>query len=84
MSARTNRLPRSIARHLPRLPLVAATVFAAPLAAPLLANAAQEAAAAATPVELGQVDWQRDLGGALAQSKSSGKPLAVLFQEVPG
>ncbi len=34
--------------------------------------------------ELGNVDWLRDWDTAAAQSKSSGKPIAVLFQEVPG
>jgi len=36
------------------------------------------------PVELGQVRWQRDLDAALAESGGSGRPLFVLFQEVPG
>ncbi|MEM6724586.1 MAG: VPGUxxT family thioredoxin-like (seleno)protein, type 2 [Bacteroidota bacterium] len=35
-------------------------------------------------VELGEVDWLRDYDEALAQSKTSGKPLFILFQEVPG
>ncbi|MBL8842121.1 MAG: hypothetical protein JNL90_11415 [Planctomycetes bacterium] len=48
------------------------------------AGDAEEARAPTTPIELGQVDWQRDLDAALAQSKATGKPLAVLFQEVPG
>ncbi len=36
------------------------------------------------PVEIGDVRWGRDLPTALAQSASSGKPVLVLFQEVPG
>lgn len=36
------------------------------------------------PVEIGLVNWNRDLDAALAQSDSSGKPAFVLFQEVPG
>ena len=36
------------------------------------------------PVEIGLVKWGRDLDSALAQSKQSGKPVLVLFQEVPG
>lgn len=36
------------------------------------------------PVELGAVHWLRDLDAGQAQSKSSGKPLLILFQEVPG
>lgn len=36
------------------------------------------------PIELGQVDWLRDFDQAIAQSKTSGKPVFILFQEVPG
>ncbi|MEO1272508.1 MAG: VPGUxxT family thioredoxin-like (seleno)protein, type 2, partial [Myxococcota bacterium] len=36
------------------------------------------------PVELGRVAWGRDLEGALAASRRSGKPVLVLFDEVPG
>ena len=34
--------------------------------------------------ELGQVHWGRSLEEAKAQSAESGKPILVLFQEVPG
>ena len=34
--------------------------------------------------ELGRVEWSRDLEASLAASKLSGKPVLVLFQEVPG
>ncbi len=36
------------------------------------------------PVEVGKVTWGRDYEAAIASSKKSGKPLCVLFQEVPG
>ena len=36
------------------------------------------------PVELGAVNWNRDLGQAKKESAKSGKPILVLFQEVPG
>lgn len=36
------------------------------------------------PVELGSVHWLRDLDEGRALAKQSGKPLLVLFQEVPG
>ncbi len=36
------------------------------------------------PVEVGTVKWLRDHAAALAQSKASGKPVFLLFQEVPG
>ncbi|MEZ4319713.1 MAG: thioredoxin family (seleno)protein [Myxococcota bacterium] len=39
----------------------------------------------ADPVEeLGSVTWPRGLDGAMARSKASGKPVLVLFDEVPG
>jgi len=38
----------------------------------------------AAEVEIGTVEWGRDLDSALAASKASGKPVFVLFQEVPG
>jgi hypothetical protein len=36
------------------------------------------------PVELGRVRWQRDYAAAVGQAKQDGKPLMVLFDEVPG
>ncbi|MEO0444662.1 MAG: VPGUxxT family thioredoxin-like (seleno)protein, type 2 [Verrucomicrobiota bacterium] len=36
------------------------------------------------PVETGTVTWKRDLGEALGEAKESGKPVFLLFQEVPG
>jgi hypothetical protein len=36
------------------------------------------------PVELGQVKWRRDFDAGLAESKRTGKPVLLLFQEVPG
>lgn len=38
----------------------------------------------ADAIEVGAVEWGRDLDAALAASKASGKPVFVLFQEVPG
>ncbi len=35
-------------------------------------------------VEVGTVRWGRDLDGAFKKSKASGKPVFLLFQEVPG
>lgn len=43
-----------------------------------------EAGAADTPEELGKVEWLRDYGEAQAKAKESGKPILILFQEVPG
>jgi hypothetical protein len=39
---------------------------------------------AGNPVEVGTVKWGRDYDAALAAAKESGKPVLVLFQEVPG
>jgi len=36
------------------------------------------------PEELGAVHWLRELAVGKAQAKASGKPLLILFQEVPG
>ena len=36
------------------------------------------------PVAVGKVSWGRDYEAAVASAKTSGKPLFVLFQEVPG
>ena len=35
-------------------------------------------------IELGTVHWQRDLDQAVAASQRNHKPIAMLFQEVPG
>lgn len=35
-------------------------------------------------VEVGKVKWGRDIDAALKESKKSGRPVLVLFQEVPG
>ena len=35
-------------------------------------------------VEWGKVEWRRDLEEGIAAAKDSGKPLFLLFQEVPG
>jgi hypothetical protein len=37
-----------------------------------------------TPPELGTVRWHRDLSQALATSKQDGRPVFLLFQEIPG
>ena len=36
------------------------------------------------PIEIGTVAWGRDFDEALKQSGETGKPVLVLFQEVPG
>lgn len=36
------------------------------------------------PVEVGTITWGRDLEAALDQSRETGKPVFLLFQEVPG
>jgi len=38
----------------------------------------------ARPVEIGTVRWGTDLDAALAESRRSGRPVFLLFQEVPG
>jgi hypothetical protein len=53
-------------------------------AAALLICLAAIGAHGANPVEVGTVEWRRDLDPALAESRASGKPVFLLFQEVPG
>lgn len=36
------------------------------------------------PIEVGNVHWGRDFDAALKKSANTGKPVLVLFQEVPG
>ena len=36
------------------------------------------------PIEVGDVRWGRDLDAALENSAKTGKPVLVLFQEIPG
>ena len=36
------------------------------------------------PEELGQVKWLRNYEVALKQAKAAGKPIMLVFQEVPG
>ena len=36
------------------------------------------------PIEQGTVDWLRNFDDAIGKSKETGKPLFVLFQEIPG
>ena len=45
---------------------------------------AQSVAADDNPIEVGSVNWGRDLDQALKTSGETGRPVFVLFQEVPG
>lgn len=36
------------------------------------------------PIEVGDVQWGRDFDAALENSAASGKPVLILFQEIPG
>ena len=59
---------------------------AAALMLPLLCvpGTALPAASERQAVEVGTVEWGRDFEGALEESERTGKPVLVLFQEVPG
>lgn len=46
--------------------------------------ACQPKANAANPEEVGKVAWGRDYEAATAAAKKSGKPIFLLFQEIPG
>jgi hypothetical protein len=64
-------------------PRLAWATLALGLCAAALAWAGGETEAEA-PVELGAIRWSRDFDAAQARAKKEGKPLLVLFQEVPG
>jgi hypothetical protein len=49
-----------------------------------LLMSAQGVAATDNPIEVGAVHWGRDLDQAQKQSSETGRPIFVLFQEVPG
>ena len=60
-------------------------IFACVICTPQILNAQDpRAMLEENPVEIGSVNWNRDLDSALADSKQSGKPVFLLFQEVPG
>ncbi len=59
-------------------------LIAAGITLAALAGCRSEKPAAIHDIEVGKVRWGRDLDTALAASKSSGKPVFLLFQEVPG
>lgn len=40
--------------------------------------------AAAVPIELGKVKWDRKLEPSLEKAAKDGKPVLLLFQEIPG
>ena len=64
-------------------------VFAAVFVMPNLATADKQPSVISTgnksqPVELGEVHWLRDIDLAAVTARKANRPLAVLFQEVPG
>lgn len=61
--------------------LAASTVWAKPVPQDPVPSSG---AAVNQPVELGLVRWQRDLEDAVLESEQKNKPIAILFQEVPG
>lgn len=74
--------------HLPEnlhrpISIVCRLVFSAILALMLLAARAGADPSLAA-IEAGAVDWGRDFDSALEECKATGRPLLVLFQEIPG
>ena len=59
-------------------------ILALVVSAGLFAATHRQTAPAANAVEVGIVAWGRDFDTGQAQAKASGKPMLVLFQEVPG
>ena len=50
----------------------------------IIAFATSGALLAQQPRELGTITWARDFDAATQTAQKSGRPLLVLFQEVPG
>ena len=50
----------------------------------MFAVSCKSGAVAANPEEVGTVTWGRDYDTALASAKKTGKPVLLLFQEIPG
>jgi len=65
-------------------PAVNLAVFGSAILGMLSLPSAGSWAEAARPRELGDVAWIRDHDAARAESKASGRPLLILFDEVPG
>jgi len=59
-------------------------ILALPLGAQQKDDGPQRNRAENQPGELGDVRWWRDEAAARLEAKATGKPLLVLFQEVPG
>jgi hypothetical protein len=65
-------------------PLTLTTIVAALLGAGGLTGHASTLSSPSNPVELGRVKWHRDFEAAARQARETGKPILLLFQEVPG
>ncbi|MCP3920730.1 MAG: hypothetical protein GY711_34825 [bacterium] len=63
-----------IAHALPALALATCTAT----------SAVDDTPADKTPVELGRVGWTRNLDEAAQASAKDGRPVLLLFQEIPG
>jgi hypothetical protein len=68
--------------HLPSIAFATAISAASVLAASQAG--CQPEGATQNPEEVGKVKWGRDYDATLAAAKSTGKPVFLLFQEVPG
>ena len=64
--------------------LIAGAVFAQLQQTKQPAAGSGKKARSSNPIEVGTVKWRRDFDKALADSRSTQKPVFVLFQEVPG
>jgi len=53
-------------------------------AAALMFSSSAEAASGSPREELGLVSWGRDFAKAAESARKSGKPVMLLFQEIPG
>lgn len=59
-------------------------VFSITVSSAMGGRQADAASSLDNPVEVGDVNWQRDYRAALGRSRESNKPVFLFFQEVPG
>lgn len=71
-------------RELGGLCAAALLALSAPVGAQQTGQQGARNAASSQPGELGKVRWWRDEAAAKLEARATGKPLLVLFQEVPG
>lgn len=89
MRKRNKRMSPALRRRLALAGFVGGGVLAVLVNQDATGQAGEEAIAVeaqqqAGPVELGRVEWVRNYDEGVAVAEETGKPMLLLFQEVPG